>query len=185
MKNPGRPAVAAMALIVIACLCAVEPMYGEFGVGRGNIEKSTNEASARFNDALSSFHLMLAALDRNQQDDAAKYRDQAMGQLKEASRSYEEADSKADNHTLKAVAKTPQEDDDLKYFWEQAKMYGVRMPVSQKALLAAISAQVSRLAAGIGNLRNGSTLRQRQKLADSAAELQRFLISATTLLTIG
>lgn len=34
----------------------------EFGVGLGEIEKSTSAASASFNEGLSSFHLMLAAL---------------------------------------------------------------------------------------------------------------------------
>src|ERR1700680_3118974 len=163
----------------------LKPLYGEFGVGLGNVEEPSLKASARFNEALSSFHLMLAALDRKDQDAATKYRNDARQQFKEAADFYGQASSKADNHTLKATANTPQERDDLKYFTEHAGIYEIKEPISQKALITAISNQVSKLGANIGGLGNSVNLRRQQGLANLAAELQRFLSSATTLLRIG
>jgi len=163
----------------------LEPLHGEFGVGRGNIEEPSLKASARFNDALSSFHLMLAALDRKDREAAAKYRNEATQQFKEAASFYEQASGKADNHILKATPKTQPEQDDLNYFTEHAGVYGIKEPVSQKELIAAISNQVSKLGARIGEPKNVGSLRQQQTLANSAAELQRFLSSVTTLLIIG
>jgi hypothetical protein len=178
--------VAAIALWLSVGFIGIRPpVYAEFGVGVGDVREPSLKASARFNEALSSFHLMLAALDRNNKDDVTKYQSEATRAFKEAADLYGQTSSKADMHILKPTPQTQQEKEDVDYFFQHSKGYDIREPISQKELLATISRQVSKLGASISEPRKFENLHQQQAIANSAAELQRFLNSATTMLTIG
>ncbi len=178
--------VAAAALwLSVVSIGIRKPVYAEFGVGIGEVREPSLKASARFNEALSSFHLMLAALDRKNKDDVTKYQSEATRAFKEAADLYGQTSSKADMHILKPTPQTQQEKEDVDYFSQHSKSYNIKESISQKELLSAISRQVSKLAASISEPRKFENLRQQQAIANSAAELQRFLNSATTMLTIG
>jgi hypothetical protein len=165
---------------------AVTPAFAEFGVGLGEIEKPTSAASARFNEGLSSFHLMLAALDKKDLEPAFKNQITAIQQFLDAANLYEAATKMADGHILRPSPKTDQEQADVMYF--AAEDYGVKQPVSQRDLVNAISAQVRKFALRIkaedprALVRD---LRRQQALSNSATELQTFLVSTTTMLTLG
>jgi hypothetical protein len=160
----------------------------ELSVGIGEIEKPTRKASALLNSALSTFHLMLAALDRKDTDDAAKLLTQAIQGVFDAVNAYEEALSKADNHTLNPIPRDQQEAADVAYFWARATAYKIEGPPSQRSVLAAAVRLVGDFGGRLkaANIRKlEADLRSQQALAASAIELQAFLNSATTVLTIG
>ena len=164
------------------------PALAEFGVGLGEIEKPTSAASARFNEGLSSFHLMLAALDKKDLDPAMKGQTTAVQQFLDAAALYETAVKMADGHLLKPSPKTEQEQADFMYFGAHAEAFGIKQPVSQRDLINAISSQVRRFAMRVKSedpkvlVRD---LRRQQALSNSATELQTFLVSTTTMLTLG
>lgn len=163
-------------------------LRAEFSVGMGNVEEATREASARFNDALSSFHLMLAALDRREIEAAAKYRDAAMGQFQEAANLYEKAGSVADGHTLQPRPTNEREKSDIVYFETHAAAFDVKEPLSQRDLILATSKLVRTFQERVKAQELKflvSSLRGQQLLVNSAVELQAFLNSATTVLTLG
>jgi hypothetical protein len=173
----------AAALVAVAL-----PADAELSVGIGEIEKPTRKASAILNSALSTFHLMLAALDRKNTDDAAKLLTEAIHGVFDAANAYQEALGKADNHTLTPIGRDQQEADDVADFWAQWTAYKIEETPSQRSVLAA----AVRLVTGFGgrlkaaNIRRlEADLRSQQALAASAIELQAFLNSATTVLTIG
>jgi hypothetical protein len=166
----------------------VKQALAEFGVGLGEIEKPTSVASARFNEGLSSFHLMLAALDKKDLEPAMKTQATAVQQFSEAANLYEAAVKMADGHLLRASPKTDQEQADVIYFGAHAEAYGIKQPVSQRELLNVISNQIRRFALRIKSedprvlVRD---LRRQQAISNSATELQTFLVSTTTMLTLG
>jgi hypothetical protein len=167
---------------------ALSPALAEFGVGLGEIEKPTSAASARFNEGLSSFHLMLAALDKKDLEPAMKTQIIAVQQFMDAAILYEAAVKMADGHLLKPSPKTDQEQADVMYFDAHAEAYGVKLPVSQRDLINAISGQVRKFSARIKSEDPRTLvrdLRRQQALSNSATELQTFLVSTTTMLTLG
>jgi hypothetical protein len=160
----------------------------EFSQGIGDIEEPTREASAKFNEGLASFHLMLAALDRRDLDRAKHFQVQAIEQIETATQIYYDASAKADQHVLKPIAESAQEHADISYFNEHAAAYKVRLPVSQRDLLVATSALVGNFAdtlkrANLSELI--SSLRAQQALFVDSVDLQTFLNSVTTVLTVG
>jgi hypothetical protein len=165
-----------------------KPALAEFGVGLGEIEKPTSVASARFNEGLSSFHLMLAALDKKDLEPAMKSQATAVQQFLEAANLYDAAVKMADGHLLKPSPKTDQEQADVMYFGTHAEAYGVRQPVSQRDLVDVIANQVRKFATRIKSEDPRALvrdLRRQQAISNAATELQTFLVSTTTMLTLG
>jgi hypothetical protein len=106
----------------------------------------------------------------------------------DAANAYEEALSKADNHTLNPIPRDQQEAADVAYFWAGATAYKIEGPPSQRSVLAAAVRLVGEFGGRLkaANIRKlEADLRSQQALAASAIELQAFLNSATTVLTIG
>jgi len=176
-------AMVCLAILPVAC----EEVRAEFSVGVGEIAESTRQASAIFNDALANFHLMMAALDRKDVVLASKYQENAISLLRRASEQYGEASKRADKHVLAPLPKTLQEIADIQYYLTHAQAFGVdaRQPVSQRELVEKTADLVSRLADRIKNADVKMNIRQQQALATDAVELQAFLNSVTTVLTLG
>jgi hypothetical protein len=160
----------------------------EYGIGQGSIEEPTRRASEHFNEGIAALHLMFAALDRKDADKAVVHQARAAQQIQEAANLFQDAVGKADQHVLKPTPKTEQEKTSVKYFSEHAGDYSISVPVSQRDLLVAIASQVASLAGKIKGTNPKEllgNLRRTQALATTAVELQQFLLSVTTVLTLG
>jgi hypothetical protein len=160
----------------------------ELSVGIGEIEVPTRNASALLNSALSTFHLMLAELDRKDPDNASKLLGEAIEGVFKAANAYQEAVQKADNHPLSPIPHDEQEAADVAYFWAHASAYKIQAPASQRLVLATAASLVAEFGAKLKNAnvrKLESDLRAQQGLAAFAIEMQAFLNSATTVLTIG
>jgi hypothetical protein len=160
----------------------------EFSRGTGNIEEPTRKASALFNQGLSSFHLMLSAWDSRNPDEAVKRKADAVKFFNDASNSYTEAVKVADHHILNPNPQTDQEKDDVSYFYKNASRYGLKEPIAQDDVLKAVAKSGQALSEKIKSRDVGKSLndlRAQQALANEAAELSQFLVSVTTVLTLG
>jgi hypothetical protein len=169
-------------------LVILGPAFAEFSVGLGDIEKPSSDASARFNEGLSSFHLMLAALDKKNAEEASKQQAIAEQKIQEAASLYEAATRTADNHLLIPNPRTEQELAEVTFFMAHAAAYGVKLPVKQRDLVITSSNLVREFSMRIRSEDAKSLvgdLRRRQALTDAAVELQAFLVSVTTMLTLG
>lgn len=176
------------AILLVLASAAVTPALPEFAIGLGEVEKPSSDASARFNEGLSSFHLMLAALDKKNAEEASKHQAAAVQKVQEAASLYESTIRLADNHVLKPSPKSEQERSEVDYFNAHAEAYGIKPPISQKDLVIASSNLVRKLGMRIKSEEVKalvSDLKRRQSLTNSAAELQAFLVSVTTMLTLG
>jgi hypothetical protein len=160
--------------------------HAEYGQGIGEIGPATAEASAKLNDALTEFHAMLAALDRGQTEDAERHRTQVLARLQQAANAYEGA--RPDAHTLRPSVRTVEERQFVEYFIAHAAEYRIALPTTQSDLIFASSRLVRELASRIA-AEDLSRLRQetieRQLLANFSADVQKFLISATSMLILG
>jgi hypothetical protein len=181
--------LAAASFVALAVVSGYEmDARAEFSIAIGDVEGATRDASAKFNEGLSSFHLMLAALDRKDVATATKYQMQATEEIEAAASAYEAAASKADEHQLEVKPQSEQEAADVTYFQTRAPKYDIKLPVSQHALLSA----TSRLVGSFGADLRAAKLtvlsrndRAEQTLLMRALTLQAFLNSATTMLLLG
>lgn len=169
-------------------LVLLRSAFAEFSVGLGDIENPSSDASARFNEGLSAFHLMLAALDKKNAEEAGKQQVIAEQKIQEAAGLYRGAIGKADSHILKATPTSVEEQAQVGYFWSHAREFGIKPPVSQQFLVEVSSNLVNDFARRIRS-QDVKTLvgdlRRRQAITDYAAELQSFLVSVTTMLILG
>jgi hypothetical protein len=189
VKRSHLARLAALSFVVLGGLGDLGPAaHAEVSIAIGDVEDATREASAKFNEGLSSFHLMLAALDRKDMETANKYQMEATEQIGAAASAYNAAASKADEHELEVKPRSEQEAADVAYFQARAPKFDIKLPVSQHALLAA----TSRLVGAFGTDLKAAKLavltrsdRAEQALLVRALTLQAFLNSATTMLLLG
>jgi hypothetical protein len=177
---------------VAFCLLVVTPFllrmaaHAEYSQGIGEIQAGTAEASAKLNDGLSEFHEMAAALDRGQPGDAEQHRKLVVTRFQEAANAYES--TRADGHVLNPLAKTDQEKQFIEYFMSHAGGYGIKLPTTQSQLILASSHLVREYGDRIASedaAKLAQNTAEQQLLANQIADLQKFLISATTVLTLG
>lgn len=174
--------------LMAVCLCLASLTWftttAEFSQGIGEIGPGTAEASAKLNDALTEFHAMLAALDRGKAEDAERYRTQVLVRLQQAANAYES--TKPDGHILRPSARTDEERQFIGYFTAHAADYRITLPTTQFALIMASSRLVREFAARVEDAKQlGNHPIEQQLLASYSADLQKFLVSATTMLTLG
>lgn len=159
----------------------------ELSVGMGNLAPPTQEGSARLNAAFSAFYSMMEHLDRRLRGPAAEAQQRAISLMYSAADPFREAAAISAIRELNPIAENDQERAEVAYFNIRAATYNIRLPVTQRDLVAASS----RIAIDLGNtLRSadmGSLLareRARQDLVARMAEVKLFLVSVTTVLRI-
>jgi hypothetical protein len=182
----GLAGIIAFELCFYAVPGSVAPARAEFSQGIGEIGPATAEASAKLNDAFAAFHTMMAAFDRGRTDDAEKHWQEALMLLQQAANAYESA--KPDGHTLNPETRNDQERFYIKYFRDHAGEFKVQQPTTQSALIYASSRLVREFRAKLEAVKVpqlGADIEARQVLVTSSAELQKFLVSSTTMLRLG
>jgi len=163
-------------------VCLGSAVRAEYAIGLGNIEKPTKDASAKVNDALGEFHKMLAALDRQQADSVPQHRKAVLDLLRAAANLYEGI--KADQQRqLKPLPQTQQEREFVDYFQAHAAEFGVKLPATQFDLIQASSRLLRDFYTRVDKTPLSKT-EEAQQLANYSANLQKFLISVTTVLII-
>jgi len=162
--------------------CLGRAAHAEYVIGLGDIEKPTRAASAKVNDALGEFHKMLAAYDRQQSDDLMQHRKAVLELLRAAANLYEGV--KADTQRqLRPLPQTDQEREFVAYFLTHATEFGVKIPVTQYDLVQASSRLLRDFYTRVEKTALSKT-QDTQQLANYSANLQKFLISVTTILII-
>ncbi len=172
--------------VVLGLLAFTRHAWAEFSQGLGDIEDATRKASAKLNDAFSAYFDMAAAIDRRETDIAEKQKAELIELLTDAAAAYEGAS--ADGHILSPEKPNDQERAYIDYFSDNAPKYGLTLPLSQKALTSGSAAIIRQFAARIKGTDLGELAKDLpafQLLGTDCANLQKFLISGTTYLTLG
>ena len=124
-------------LCSLALALPVSAANAEFSVGIGALEKPTRDASAALNEAFSTLHLLLAALDRNDVGKAYDYKDRLVRELSKAHNMYEAARREANGKVIVPRPRTAEERADVAFFDVHAKSHGLAGLISDKDLLTA------------------------------------------------
>src|ERR1700680_826388 len=150
--------------------------------------KLTDQGSSKLNDGLGDFNKMMSRLDVGDFGGDKIFQESANQAMKAAAVTYSDSVGAAGDRILDPKPETNQERAEIQFFQENAAKYGLKLPISQRALIMATTQLVRTFAERIQKLDLESLakdIRARQAVATESVRLQHFLISITTMLRFG
>lgn len=178
-------------MILIAAAATLFPTWApaEYMTAPGDIAKQTDQASAQLNEALSHFHLMMAAVDLKNSETALKQQQAFFIGLASAAESYRSTSGKAAERPLSPKPANPGDIECIALFNTQAEAFGLKLHASQHDLILKAADLLSQLlkeldADGMINKMIGNIPLQ-QSVTTQVSKITNFLNCATTVIRTG
>lgn len=159
-------------------------VMAEYGQSIGEIAEGTKEASAKLSDAFTGFFQMDSAILRNQTGAAEKALSATLHLLDVAAKAYE--GTTPDGHILQPVLRNDEEKANYEYFIAHAQHYGLKPPYTQRDVVQSNARLIRNfidVLKSIDLTKIGRDTVGLQRIANHCADLQKFLIATTTMLS--